>query len=100
MTDANTLKSKPTPELETLIAVIEGILQEREDATAQNVKIGDVVSFDLRKGCSVTGTVVGKTDKRVKVACSEIAGIYQIATKNVEIKTSAPAPVVESDEEE
>ncbi len=38
MTDATTLNTKPTTELETLLAVIEGILQEREDSTLTPVK--------------------------------------------------------------
>lgn len=99
MTDANTLKTKPTPELETLMALIEGILADREDASRQPINVGDSVSFDLRKGCTVEGVVVGKTDKRVKVSCSKIGGIYQIATKNVVLESSAPV-VAESEEEE
>jgi len=99
MTDATTLKTKPTPELETLLAVIEGILQEREDSQLTPVNIGDTVSFDLRKNCSVTGIVLGKTEKRVKVQCSSIEGVYQIATKNVVVESSAPV-VADADNEE
>ena len=75
MTDATTLNTKPTTELETLLAVIEGILQDREDSNHAPVNIGDSVSFDLRKNCSVKGTVLGKTEKRVKVQCSSIEGV-------------------------
>lgn len=89
MTDATTLKTKPTTELETLLAVIEGILQQREDSSLQEVNIGDAVSFDLRKNCSVAGIVLGKTDKRVKVQCLTIDGVYQIATKNVVVQIAA-----------
>lgn len=89
MTDATTLKTKPTTELETLLAVIEGILQQREDSSLQEVNIGDAVSFGLRKNCSVAGVVLGKTDKRVKVQCSSIEGVYQIATKNVVVENAA-----------
>ncbi len=89
MTDATTLKTKPTTELETLLAVIEGILQQREDSSLQEVNIGDAVSFDLRKNCSVAGIVLGKTDKRVKVQCLTIDGVYQIATKNVAVQIAA-----------
>ena len=99
MTDATTLKTKPTPELDTLLAVIEGILQEREDSQLTPVNIGDTVSFDLRKNCSVTGIVLGKTEKRVKVQCSSIEGVYQIATKNVVVESSAPV-VADADNEE
>jgi hypothetical protein len=106
MTDATTLKTKPTTELETLLAVIEGILQEREDSQLTPVNIGDSVSFDLRKNCSVTGIVLGKTEKRVKVQCSSIKvqcssieGVYQIATKNVVVESSAPV-VADADNEE
>jgi len=100
MTDANTLKTKPTPELETLLAVIEGILQEREDSQLTPVNIGDSVSFDLRKNCSVKGIVLGKTEKRVKVQCSSIEGVYQIATKNVVVESSAPVVADAVNEEE
>ena len=97
MTDATTLKTKPTTELETLLAVIEGILQQREDSSLQEVNIGDAVSFDLRKNCSVAGIVLGKTDKRVKVQCLAIDGVYQIATKNVAVQIAA---TTDSTEEE
>jgi len=97
MTDATTLKTKPTTELETLLAVIEGILQQREDSSLQEVNIGDAVSFDLRKNCSVAGIVLGKTDKRVKVQCLAIDGVYQIATKNVVVQIAA---TTDSTEEE
>jgi hypothetical protein len=97
MTDTTTLNTKPTTELETLLAVIEGILQEREDSTLTPVNIGDSVSFDLRKNCSVKGVVLGKTEKRVKVQCSSIEGVYQIATKNVVVETAA---IIDSTEEE
>lgn len=100
MTDATTLKTKPTTELETLLAVIEGILQEREDSQLTPVNIGDTVSFDLRKNCSVTGTVLGKTEKRVKVQCSSIEGVYQIATKNVVVESSAPVVTDANNDEE
>ena len=99
MTDTTTLNTKPTTELETLLAVIEGILQDREDSNHAPVNIGDSVSFDLRKNCSVKGTVLGKTEKRVKVQCSSIEGVYQIATKNVVVDSSAPL-VSPTEEEE
>jgi len=89
MTDTTTLNTKPTNELETLLAVIEGILQEREDSTLTPVNIGDSVTFDLRKNCSVAGIVLGKTDKRVKVQCVSIDGVYQIATKNVVVVSAS-----------
>jgi len=89
MTDTTTLNTKPTTELETLLAVIEGILQEREDSTLTPVNIGDAVTFDLRKNCSVAGIVLGKTDKRVKVQCVSIDGVYQIATKNVVVVSAS-----------
>lgn len=97
MTDATTLNTKPTTELETLLAVIEGILQEREDSTLTPVNIGDAVTFDLRKNCSVSGIVLGKTEKRVKVQCLAIDGVYQIATKNVVVQIAA---TTDSTEEE
>jgi len=89
MTDTTTLNTKPTNELETLLAVIEGILQEREESTLTPVNIGDAVTFDLRKNCSVAGIVLGKTDKRVKVQCVSIDGVYQIATKNVVVVSAS-----------
>jgi hypothetical protein len=36
------------------------------------------------------GEVLAKTDKRVKVHTNKISGIYQIASKKVDVLSSAP----------
>ena len=51
----------------------------------------------MRKNCSVKGVVLGKTEKRVKVQCASIEGVYQIATKNVVVEMAA---IIDSTEEE
>lgn len=82
MTNPTDLKSKPTPELETLLEIIEGILEDRNDHS-DSLSIGDSVEFDIRKDCVITGTISAKTPKRVKVACEKISGTYQVASKQV-----------------
>ena len=62
--------------------MIQQILEERNEVIPE-VEVGDSIEFDLRKGCVVKGTITSKTDKRAKVTCSSIEGIYQIALKKI-----------------
>ena len=82
MTNPADLKDKTTPELETLLEIIEGLLEDRNDHS-DSLSVGDNVEFDIRKDCVITGTISAKTPKRVKVACEKISGIYQVASKQV-----------------
>ena len=92
MTNPADLKDKTTPELETLLEIIEGLLDDRNDHS-DSLAVGDNVEFDIRKDCVITGTISAKTPKRVKVACENISGIYQVASKQVRPK---PKPQTES----
>ena len=82
MTNPADLKDKTTPELETLLEIIEGLLDDRNDHS-DSLAVGDNVEFDIRKDCVITGTISAKTPKRVKVVCENISGIYQVASKQV-----------------
>ena len=83
------LKKQKTPELEKIIVLIEEILESRSDKSAE-IAVGDKVSFEIRKNCVIEGEVLSKTDKRVKVHTTKISGVYQIASKKVDILASAP----------
>ncbi len=90
MTNTADLKDKTTPELETLLEIIEGLLDGRNDHS-DSLAVGDTVEFDIRKDCVITGTISAKTAKRVKVACEKISGIYQVASKKVRPQTKSVA---------
>lgn len=78
----NSYSDKPTEELQEIVDMIQQILEERNEVVP-DVAVGDTVEFDLRKGCTVRGTITSKTDKRAKITCSSIEGIYQIALKKI-----------------
>ena len=86
---ADELKKQKTPELEKIMVLIEEILESRSDKSAE-IAVGDKVSFEIRKNCVIEGEVLAKTDKRVKVHTTKISGVYQIASKKVDILASAP----------
>lgn len=74
--------TKSTEELQEIVEMIQQILEERNE-TIPDVSVGDSIEFDLRKDCLVKGTITSKTDKRAKITCSSIEGIYQIALKKI-----------------
>ena len=86
---ADELKKQETPTLEKIMVLIEEILENRSDKSAE-IAVGDKVSFEIRKNCVIEGEVLAKTDKRVKVHTNKISGIYQIASKKVDVLSSAP----------
>ena len=86
-----------TPQLEKIMILIEEILESRSDKSAE-ITVGDRVSFEIRKDCVIEGEVIGKTDKRVKVFTDKITGVYQIASKKVDILSSAPQETVGEEE--
>ena len=94
---ADELKKQETPTLEKIMVLIEEILENRSDKSAE-IAVGDKVSFEIRKNCVIEGEVLSKTDKRVKVHTNKISGVYQIASKKVDVLASAPP--ADTDEEE
>jgi flavodoxin len=83
MSSTTEFKNKPTQELKEIVDMIAQILEER-DEVVPDVDVGDKVSFALRKDCVITGTITSKTEKRAKITCDGIEGIYQIALKKIE----------------
>ena len=93
---ADELKKQETPTLEKIMVLIEEILENRSDKSAE-IAVGDTVSFEIRKNCVIEGEVLAKTDKRVKVHTNKISGIYQIASKKVDVLSSAPPAATEEE---
>ena len=78
----NTYSDKTTEELREIVEMIQQILEERDEVIPE-VAVGDTIEFDVRKGCTLRGTITSMTEKRAKVSCSSVDGIYQIALKKV-----------------
>jgi len=83
MVSPTEFKTKPTDELKEIVEMISQILEDR-DEVIPDVDVGDKVSFSVRKGCVIVGTITSKTDKRAKVTCDSIEGLYQIALKRIQ----------------
>jgi len=78
----NTYSDKTTEELREIVEMIQQILEERDEVIPE-VAVGDTIEFDVRKGCTLRGTITSMTEKRAKVSCSSVDGIYQITLKKV-----------------
>ena len=78
----NTYSDKTTEELQEIVEMIQQILEERNEVIPE-VAVGDTIEFDVRKGCTLRGTITSMTEKRAKISCSSVEGIQQIALKKV-----------------
>jgi len=78
----NTYSDKTTEELQEIVEMIQQILEERNEVIPE-VAVGDTIDFDVRKGCTIRGTITSMTEKRAKVSCASVDGVYQIALKKV-----------------
>ena len=102
MTDAfdsiiDDIAALETTELTKLAEAIKALIEERKEYP--EIKIGDLVETEIRKGVLARGTVIEATKKRCKVKANEIEGEFTVSTESVEVVFSAPEeePVDEDD---
>ena len=94
MTDAldsiiDDIEALETSELAKLAEAIKALIEDRKEYP--EIKIGDLVETEIRKGVLARGTVIEATKKRCKVKANEIEGEFTVSTESVEVVFSAPA---------
>jgi len=92
---ADELTSK---EIRDLINALRALLEEKESEDV-DIKIGDEVEFEIKKGVLASGTVTHVTPKRVQVKVHEAAGDTTAPTNAINVTFSAPEQDPLADEE-
>ena len=93
MTDAiesiiDEIEALETTELTKLAEAIKALIEDRKEYP--EIKIGDLVETEIRKGVLARGTVIEATKKRCKVKAGEVEGEFTVSTESVEVVFSAP----------
>ena len=76
-------------ELKELAKAIRDLIDEKD--VSEDVNVGDLVTFEIRDGTTLTGLVQSTTAKRATVVLNAAEGLYTINLKNIAILESAPA---------
>ena len=79
-------------DLKELARAIRDLIDEKD--VSEDVNVGDLVTFEIRDGTTLTGLVQSTTAKRATVLLNAAEGLYTINLKNVAILEAAP-PVEE-----
>lgn len=93
MTDAldsiiDDIEALETSELAKLAEAIKALIEDRKEYP--EIKVGDLVETEIRKGVLARGTVIEATKKRCKVKAAEVEGEFTVSTESVEVVFSAP----------
>jgi hypothetical protein len=75
-------------ELGKLAEAIKALIEDRKEYP--EIKIGDLVETEVRKGVLVRGTVIETTKKRCTVKAGEVEGEFKVSTESIEVVFSAP----------
>jgi len=78
-----------TNQIRDLINALRSLLEEKE-AEDVEVKIGDMVEFEIKKGVLASGVVTHVTPKRVTVNVHEAGGETSAPTRGITVTFSAP----------
>lgn len=85
-------------ELKDLAKAIRDLIDEKD--VSEDVNVGDLVSFEIRDGATLTGLVQSTTAKRASVLLNAAEGLYTINLKAVAILESAPAEATDDTQAE
>ena len=93
MTDAldsiiDDIEALETSELAKLAEAIKALIEDRKEYP--EIKVGDLVETEIRKGVLARGTVIEATKKRCKGKAAEVEGEFTVSTESVEVVFSAP----------
>ena len=74
-------------ELRQVASIIKDLIDNAE--TPSDINVGDLVSFEIRDGCTLTGLVESTTAKRASVLLNAVEGTYTLDLKKVAIMVAA-----------
>jgi len=80
----------PVEELQILADLINELLKDKLTELQSDVKVGDMVSFEPKKGIVVEGVVTELTNTRAKVTIHSGSGDCSTPIKSVTVTYSAP----------
>ena len=82
------IESLETAELNKLAEAIKALIEDRKEYP--EIKVGDLVETEIRKGVIARGTVIEATKKRCTIKAGEIEGEFKVSTESVDVVFSAP----------
>ena len=82
------IESLETAELNKLAEAIKALIEDRKEYP--EIKVGDLVETEIRKGVIARGTVIEATKKRCTIRAGEIEGEFKVSTESVDVVFSAP----------
>jgi len=82
------IESLETAELNKLAEAIKALIEDRKEYP--EIKVGDLVETEIRKGVIARGTVIEATKKRCTIKANEIEGEFKVSTESVDVVFSAP----------
>ncbi len=87
---AQAIVEMPLEELQVLADLINQLLKDKKEEENSEVKIGDMVSFEPKKGIVVEGVVTELTKTRAKVNVHSGSGECSTPLNDVTVTYSAP----------
>ena len=89
----------PVDELQVLLDLLEQLLKEKRAEENDEVKIGDMVSFEPKKGIVVEGVITELTKTRAKVNVHSGSGECSTPLNSVTVTYSAPVEEIDIEAE-
>ena len=84
-------------ELRQVASIIKELIDNAE--APSDINAGDLVSFEIRDGCTLTGLVESTTAKRASVLLNAVEGTHTIDLKKVAVMVAAPQTETGDEEE-
>ena len=95
----NAITEMPVDELQVLADLLNQLLKDKRAEENEEVKIGDMVSFEPKKGVVVEGVVTELTKTRAKVNVHSGSGECSTPLNDVTVTYSAPVEDIDIEAE-
>ncbi len=96
---AQAIVEMPLDELQVLADLINQLLKDKKEEENSEVKVGDMVSFEPKKGIVVEGVVTELTKTRAKVTIHSGTGDCSTPLNSVTVTYSAPVEDIDIEAE-
>jgi len=96
---AQAIVEMPLDELQVLADLINQLLKDKKEEENSEVKVGDMVSFEPKKGIVVEGVVTELTKTRAKVNIHSGTGECSTPLNSVTVTYSAPVEEIDIEAE-
>tara|TARA_A200000159_G_scaffold160592_1_gene180984 strand:+ start:434 stop:793 length:360 start_codon:yes stop_codon:yes gene_type:complete len=96
---AEAIVEMPAEELQVLADLINQLLKDKRAEESDEVKVGDMVSFEPKKGIVVEGVITELTKTRAKVNVHSGSGECSTPLNSVTVTYSAPVEEIDIEAE-